>query len=76
LPETPFIIGTPRSADAVLEVKVLVGEIVDRDLPTIPEAFGDGIPEEPYMLAHAFDTIAVTEDFLELLELDKGADSD
>jgi hypothetical protein len=76
LPETPFIIGTPRSADAVLEVKVLVGEIVDRDLPTIPVAFGDGILEESYMLAHAFDTIAVTGDFLELLKLDKGADSD
>ena len=32
-PDTPFVIGTARSAEAVLEVKALVDKIVYRDLP-------------------------------------------
>ena len=41
LPDSPFVIGTTRSTEAVLEVKALVNEIAYRDLRTTLEAIDD-----------------------------------
>jgi len=48
LPDAPFVIGTTKSAEAVLEVKALVDKLVYRDLRTAPEATDDdNIAEKP-----------------------------
>ena len=73
LPDTPFVIGMPGSAEAVSDIKALVDKMVYRDLRTTPEVSDDddntGRPSE---FLGAFSDVMAMED----TEVDKGAGSD